>query len=329
MAKRYPMPIPFGWYGVSYSDELAPGQSRAIKYFGKEMVLFRSESGRAAVLDAYCPHMGAHLGYGINAEVGQGGRVDGESIVCPFHAWAFNCDGVCTDVPYAKNIPPKVNQNGSALPSYHVVEKNKVIWVWYHPEGVEPMWEVEYHEEANSEAWAPFEKHEWIIKTHPQEMGENSADPAHFRYVHGVATMPNWETVHDGHKAHGVQRADMETPRGTVKGAIYTNNAGPGQAWTRFEGIAETFLLSLITPIDEETTHVRFAFSQPLKNGEVPKGGVEAAIIADICKQLREDTPIWENKIYRPLPILCDGDGPIAKFRKWYSQFYVNYDGKM
>ncbi len=327
--QRYPMPIPFGWYGVSYSDELKVGESRAIQYFGKEMVLFRTEGGKAVVLDAYCPHLGAHLGYGINAEAGQGGRIQGETIVCPFHAWRFNGEGMCEEVPYAKNMPPKVKDK-QCLKSYPVQEKNQVIWVWYHPNPEQaPLWDVEHNEEANNPDWSEFDKHEWIIKTHPQEMGENAADPAHFHYVHRVAEFPVWESVQDGHKTHGIQRADMRTPRGVVKGKISTNNAGPGQAWTRFEGIAETFLLSQITPIDEETVHVRFAFSQPLKDGKKPEGGVEAAIIADICKQLREDKPIWENKIYRPLPVLCDGDGPIAKFRKWYSQFYADFEGKV
>jgi hypothetical protein len=30
------------------------------------MVIFRTESGEVKILEAYCPHMGAHLGYGIH-----------------------------------------------------------------------------------------------------------------------------------------------------------------------------------------------------------------------------------------------------------------------
>jgi hypothetical protein len=33
--------------------------------------------------------------------------------------------------------------------------------------------------------------------------------------------------------------------------------------------------------------------------------------------------PIWEHKIFQPNPILCDGDSPIAQFRRWFSQFYA------
>ena len=42
----------------------------------------------------------------------------------------------------------------------------------------------------------------------------------------------------------------------------------------------------------------RFSFLQKKVNGEVPAGGVGAAIIADINKQVKEDIPVWENKKY-------------------------------
>ncbi len=322
MSKRYPMPIPFGWFGVGYSDELKAGESKPLKYFGKDLVMFRTESGAVKVLDAYCPHLGAHLGYGIGDKAGQGGAVQGETIVCPFHAWRFNGEGECVEIPYAKNLPPKV-QGKQCLTSYPVVERNQGIWVWYHPQGIAPTYEVVARDEMSDPNWSPLEKYEWVINCHTQEVSENQVDRAHFQYVHKVLGMPESELSFDGVNISGIQRLQMATPQGTVNGAIYTNGVGAGQGWIRFEGIAETFLNSMVAPIDEGSVHVRFAFSQPMKNGKKPQGGVEAAIIADIVKQLNEDIPIWEHKVYRDQPILCDGDGPIAKYRKWFSQFYA------
>jgi nitrite reductase/ring-hydroxylating ferredoxin subunit len=325
---RFPMPIPFGWYHVAYSDELAVGQSKPIKYFGKELVLFRSEAGKASVLDAYCPHMGAHLGYGINQEAGQGGRIEGETIVCPFHAWKIGDDGVVQEIPYAKNIPPKVKDK-PCIKSWPVSEKNKAIFVWYHPEDIAPLYpinEIEEFESAERENWGELEKHKWVVKTHIQEIGENGADPAHFKYVHGTATFPDTEIEFDGFKRFGTFRAKLDTPRGQVDGCIASVSNGPGQGFVRYTGICETIQLGHTTPIDDETCEINFAFSQKKIDGKTPVGGVNAAIIADICKQLEEDKPIWENKIYRPLPILCDGDGPIYKFRKWMQQFYLGYE---
>ena len=34
------------------------------------------------------------------------------------------------------------------------------------------------------------------------------------------------------------------------------------------------------------------------------------------------DFIVWNNKKYRPNPLLCDGDGPILRYREWFKQFY-------
>ena len=34
--KRYPMPIPFGWYVVEYADELKPGDVKSVRYFAQD-----------------------------------------------------------------------------------------------------------------------------------------------------------------------------------------------------------------------------------------------------------------------------------------------------
>ncbi|SVA26998.1 uncharacterized protein METZ01_LOCUS79852, partial [marine metagenome] len=54
---RFPMPIPYGWYFVSYSEDLVPGESKPLHYFDTELVLFRTEKGEPVLMEAYCPHM--------------------------------------------------------------------------------------------------------------------------------------------------------------------------------------------------------------------------------------------------------------------------------
>ena len=99
--REYPFhPYPIGWFQVAYSDDVKPGDVLPLKYFGRDLVLFRGEDGKAAVMDAFCPHLGAHLGHG--------GKVNGNCIRCPFHAWEFDTEGECVSVPYAKKIPRKL-----------------------------------------------------------------------------------------------------------------------------------------------------------------------------------------------------------------------------
>jgi NAD(P)-dependent dehydrogenase (short-subunit alcohol dehydrogenase family) len=87
--------------------------------------------------------------------------------------------------------------------------------------------------------------------------------------------------------------------------------------------LAETLLFGNLVPVDEELVEINFTFFQPLVNGEAPKGGVQDAIIKGLIRQLEEDKIIWEKKVHRDAPALCDGDGPIARFRRYYSQFYA------
>ena len=76
--------------------------------------LYRGEDGDAHVLDAHCPHLGAHLAVG--------GKVEGECLRCPFHGWLFEGDdGRCVEIPYGEGerIPAKARAR-----AYPIVERN-------------------------------------------------------------------------------------------------------------------------------------------------------------------------------------------------------------
>ena len=85
--QRYPNT----WYPICLSRELKPGQLKSLFILEKDLVVYRTKSGKVNVLDAFCPHQGAHLGVG--------GSVMGDDVRCPFHGWQFNGNGQCTHVP--------------------------------------------------------------------------------------------------------------------------------------------------------------------------------------------------------------------------------------
>jgi phenylpropionate dioxygenase-like ring-hydroxylating dioxygenase large terminal subunit len=303
------LPIPNGWFAIALSEEIAPGAVAIRHYFGQDLVVFRTESGRISVVDPHCPHLGAHLGHG--------GRVAGERIRCPFHGWEFDAEGVCRAIDYAKRIPPTAR-----LESWPALERYGFVFVWRDARGAAPSFELPEIPEASSPEWSTHQRYEWTIRAHGQELGENGVDPAHFRHVHGTLNVPVMTATEDGPLRRAHQPIEMRTPRGDVKGEIEARSFGMGFSATRFTGICETLELATMTPIDAATSHVRYAFTQPRVNGQDPKGGVAAAIIRDIVKQTNEDVVIWEHKLYREQPVLCDGDGPIAQYRRWCQQFY-------
>ena len=315
MSRYYTPPIPNGWFQVAYSDELKPGDVVPLHYFDKHLVLFRTESGQATVLDAFCPHLGAHLGHG--------GKVEGENIQCPFHAWTFDAKGDCVAVPYAKKIPLKAK-----VPCWPVREVAGLVMIWHHAEKKPPEWEIPEVPEAHDEEWTDYSKRRWEIRTTNQEMAENQVDSAHFHYVHGTQNMPKSNASAEGHIMRVYSDAGMETPRGNVEGSVESLSYGFGFSIVRFKGIVETLLVSSVTPIDPERVDVRFSFKIKKLGGADITKGVGKAFIAEVSRQLEEDKPIWENKIQHERPVLCDGDGPIGLFRRWCRQFYTWPEGE-
>jgi phenylpropionate dioxygenase-like ring-hydroxylating dioxygenase large terminal subunit len=274
-------------------------------------VLWRDDAGEFHLQDAFCPHLGAHLGVG--------GKVRGEHLECPFHGWTFDGAGACVSIPYSERVNRKAQ-----LHNYPIALRNGMVFAWRHPEGLEPQWDIPVIDEVGDPAWSDYYRSSFIISTVPQEMAENGVDPAHFRYVHGtddVAEMESYEQ--DGPFSTMLSKQSYVTPRGITYGRIDVYNYGPGMAKVWFSGIVDAINVAATTPIDEEHTQVRFSFTVRKFDDEKMTSTVASAFVAEINKQIQEDTPIWEHKIFLPVPALADTDGPILKFRKWYSQFYA------
>ncbi len=55
--------FPNGWYSLCLARDLQPGEMKTLPFAGEEIVLFRTQSGAISAMGAYCPHLGAHIGY--------------------------------------------------------------------------------------------------------------------------------------------------------------------------------------------------------------------------------------------------------------------------
>ena len=291
---RFPFPIPNGWFIVALSGDIEAGQVRSLHYFGRDIVLYRTDSGEPRLVDAYCPHLGAHLGVG--------GAVEGSCLRCPFHGWSFDGEsGACTEIPNSKTerIPAKAR-----VRSYPTIERGGAIWAWHHLEEGEPFFELPTVPEMDDPAWTRPLLREFWISTSCQEMAENNHDFAHFLYVHGTETIPEGEEVIDG------------TYKSVKNPGLERETFGLGLGVVRVPGML-TFVSS-VTPIDDDNVHVRWLFAVPAESGEK-----SARFFAEqFTSGVSQDIPIWENKIYRPLPVLTKGESGIIAHRNWSRQFY-------
>ena len=299
---RYPFPpYPTGWYLLCRSDELAAGEVKPMHYFGRDLVAYRTEAGEAVVVDAHCPHLGAHLGYG--------GTVVGESIQCPFHAWRFGTEGDCVDVPYTTaNTLPKVG-----IRCWPVAESSGLIHVHYSDHGHAPAWDVPEIPEWGEPGWVGYVTHGWTVQMHVQELAENVPDTAHFLVVHGLPIQPEAEISTDGHIFR--QR--------TIIGSdwYFTQDChGLGLIWLRIFGPVPYWFLSAVTPIDDTTVDLRLLFYVNEGADELSPETLQQ--IHATIENTGRDIPIWEHKVYREKAPLVPGDGPLNALRKWATQFY-------
>ncbi len=174
--------------------------------------------------------------------------------------------------------------------------------------------------EIGDPAWLPLHVMHWTVRASWLDMNENSVDPAHFRFVHGTLTIPPTSARIEGHVHIAESVFTMRIPGGEGEATLVTLDYGPGMQLVRMSGLIDTLMINTSTPIDAETTDVSFAYTVRTE-GDIRKQHLADAVIKDLEEQFEHDRPIWENKAHWTRPVLCDGDGPIATYRKWYAQF--------
>jgi phenylpropionate dioxygenase-like ring-hydroxylating dioxygenase large terminal subunit len=316
VSRRFPFPaVPDGWFAVAASDDVPEGQVTALQCLDRELVAFRGEDGRVRVFDAYCPHLGAHLGVG--------GRVCGDGIVCPFHGWRFDGDGRLAEVPRLERRPPRI-----AARTWEVRERNGRVFVWHHAAGAPPSYDIASYRGEGT--WTPWRVDTYRVRTHVQELSENIIDQSHFYEVHDMVP-PDDERLDvsfDGHTMVVDQNIKVTAiSEDGVEVRTRTTVCGPGIVAVEVrEGPLDMLTYITQTPVDEETTEITICFSMKALDDEKATASI-AELNAQITNlQFTQDIPIWENKIYRDRPRLSAMDGPISRYRRWFRQFYSTWE---
>jgi 3-ketosteroid 9alpha-monooxygenase subunit A len=309
---------PSGWFQVAWSAEIGVGDVRPLRYFDTDLVAYRGTSGALAVLDAHCPHLGADLGHG--------GCVEGDDIVCPFHAWRWDSDGRNVCIPYSTTVNRR-----QRIRTWPVREIDGLVHVWYDADGAEPTWEpqsitdvVGDFDPADFFPVHPHGTHTFEgVRAFPQFISENFVDAAHFAYVHSaraVTTIEHYET--SGPYFDVVHRFE------SVKGAgLHIRASGLGMALGVFraEGRIAFLEIQATTPVAGDLSDLRgsvFARRDPADPDGEPSPAI-AALIARQHTELGKDIPIWERLHYvARAPFAPEEARPYRALRKWAAQFY-------
>lgn len=317
--------MPTGWFQVAWSGEIEEGAPpKAMRYFGRDLVIFRAEGGRLVVMDAYCHHLGAHLGHG--------GEVRGDRVVCPYHGWEWDCDGNNVEVPYSDTTSRR------RIPVWETRVIAGMVMVWHDAAGEPPSWELPEIPEANNPDYYPGYPHGcklWQDLEMPvQLVAENIVDPVHFKYVHGNSEVGETEEFEaDGHEFRvtakllfgGGKESTWLTPEGPVRGTQEFTSYGLGFIVTRFPDTDQAVEIDCATPVDVGVSDRRSTVLTRRMEGDEsdrPKGP-SAKRVETTFKLAAQDFPIWEHQRYLDPPTLVKEEAmPMLNMRRWAGQFY-------
>ncbi len=291
-------PFPTGWFRVAAAADLGLSTVRTVEAFDQELVLFRGGSGQLTAASPFCPHLGAHLG--------RGGRVEGDSLRCPFHGLRFAADGRCLDGSKGR------------LRTWPSHEWQGQIFVWF---GEAPSYSLPRLEDGwSTPAWTTLR-----MVGHVQDVAENGVDLPHFAEVH------RYERVREATLA--VQGAQLLTkfaftrrnPLGrflpTVDTVFDTEMWGLGcsitrLSVTRFDLRFRLLLLAMQVNVRELDFTIGVSAPHPVPTL------VSRLLLPTIVRDVLQDKEIWAHKSHLERPALTAADAALVTFRKYSQQFY-------
>ena len=230
---------PTGWFMVGWSAEFPVGEVRPLHYFGEDLVAWRTEDGELNVMDAHCPHLGAHIGHH--------GKVDGDCVQCPYHGWQYGTDGVNVLDPLRgptqpHQAPARVVGRRAVRLRLRVAPAARRRPAWEMPDIFTSFPSLDIDP---ADYYRPYP--ELSIKyagepVHPQIPLENGPDSVHFRYVHSASVDPvllDWEMVdQEVHFLTGWPDTRSDEPDAMAL-RIHSQFFGVGGAISAFEGSSQ------------------------------------------------------------------------------------------
>jgi 3-Ketosteroid 9alpha-hydroxylase C-terminal domain len=192
--------------------------------------------------------------------------------------------------------------------------------------GDAPAWEIRPIEAPYAHlAWSAPATRMWRIRTHPQEIIENTVDVAHFAPVHGYGQVEVIDEM-QAHGPHLTMGYAVARNRGLVRMQLAITASGIGYSRVQVRALGlQLRTIVMPTPVEDDFTEVRVVTQIALEKVMRRRwlaDRVARIAASEMGRDFAADIRIWEHKRYQDPPRLVTGDGPIGPYRKWVRQFY-------
>jgi phenylpropionate dioxygenase-like ring-hydroxylating dioxygenase large terminal subunit len=166
------------WFAIGWSSEVAPGEKFARRALNRDLVLWRSNSGKLHCWLDLCIHRGAKLSLGVIQNSPK--PEEGDCLTCPYHGWKYAESGQCIAIPAQPDLEPPAKARAQ---TFEVKERYGAIWVCFGQPGraVRQLPEFPIAEEAGFRVLlaGPYR-----FRALGPRLLENFLDVAHLGIVH-------------------------------------------------------------------------------------------------------------------------------------------------
>jgi phenylpropionate dioxygenase-like ring-hydroxylating dioxygenase large terminal subunit len=305
------------WHVVARAVELSEGQMMPARVLAEDLVLWRLD-GQLMAWQDLCIHRGTRLSLG---------KIEGETLVCPYHGWTYNAEGRCVRIPaHPSQAPPEK----ARVKTYRVQERYGAIWVSLgQPE----------HDLPNYPEWADPTFRSVVSGPHPYQAHapraiENFLDMAHLPFVHaGYLGEPEHAEVNDYDVKvgpDGILAEDIRMwqpdPDGSGVGATVSYTFRVFRPLIVYFAKEKYAALFAVTPVDETQSH-GWMFPSVQGRADVPEQEIQAfqKLIID------QDIPIVQSQRPELLPLDLQAelhlrsDRTAIAYRKWLKELGLTF----
>jgi len=157
------------WYLVCPAEELKKDIITRT-FFGESIVFYRDSSGKAIALENRCCHRNVPLSLGY---------LDKDRIVCGYHGWQYNTDGMCVHIP--SQLDESKIPKTARIKTYPLKEFNR--WLWVFIGDAENADKIEPNDIPEMNSW-DFTYASYTFKADLESTAESLIDPYHIAFVH-------------------------------------------------------------------------------------------------------------------------------------------------
>ncbi|HTZ60856.1 MAG TPA: aromatic ring-hydroxylating dioxygenase subunit alpha [Acidobacteriaceae bacterium] len=309
------------WFAIAWSREVSPGRLVSRRLLGLDLVLWRSAEGVHCWRDL-CVHRGAKLSLG---------KICGERLVCPYHAWEYNPHGQCVHMPAHPNQPSPLKARAQ---TYQTRERYGMVWACLG----EPIGDIPPFPYGEEGAFRLIPSGPYSFHAKGPRVVENFLDVAHFGFVHagllGDAQHAEIEDYEAAMGPHGPEAREIRIwqpdPDGRGKGATVTYDYWVSAPLT--VGLVKVHqgqhfaILMQVAPVDAETCEARLVMALDYAH-DVP----DEVFVEFQNRVTAQDKTVVESQRPELLPLDLQSelhlrsDRMAIAYRKWLREIGFSY----